>query len=193
MTFTILHHALGIIGAAILSLLLFAALAACAWPSLRRQGAMFIIIAIGFLHAAATKPSPLTRSVYFPYIDPERQYLFDAGSVVSNTHVHVAFATSVVLPPSAPVFLDYAPDGSDSWTTFTNATLAAFPRPLDFDFPGAISNSWMCYTTWTPGPAVHTNGVAQIVWQLPSIDRSTNICAMLNTAIYTNSAKVVAQ
>ena len=161
------------------------------WRQLRRQGIMFILIAAGFLHSAANKPDSPTRPVHFPYTDIEQRYLFDNGSVVSNDHVRVNFTPSVVLPASALIYLDYVPDGesSESAITYTNATLATFPRPLEFDFPNAISNAWYCYTTWTPGPSVQTNGIAQIMWQLPT-SGDTNICAMLNTAIYTNNTKV---
>ena len=158
----------------------------------RTQGVMFFVVTAGFLYLGATKPD--LRPVMFPVVDPEAEFLTDTGSVVSNDHVHVEFEASLLLPQSAPIFLEYS-DGTNLtvWTTYVSATLATFPRPLDFDFPGAVSNVWMCYTTWTPGPAVHTNGVAQIGWQLPSINEATNVCAMLNTAIYTNSTKVVTQ
>ena len=133
-----------------------------------------------------------TRPVSFPYVDVEQRYLFDYGSIVSNDHVHVNFTSSVVLPSSAMIYLDYFPDGDSNLPaiTYTNATLATFPRPLDFDFPNAVSNAWFCYTTWTPGPSAQTNGIAQIMWQRPSIDEANNIAAMLNTAIYTNNTKV---
>lgn len=136
-----------------------------------------------------------TRPVKFPYLDVEQRYLFDNGSIVSNDHVHVNFTPSVVLPSSAMIYLDYFPDVPDGdqigpAVTYTNATLATFPRPLDFDFPNAVSNTWFCYTTWTPGPSVQTNGIVRIRWQRPT-SGATNICAMLNTAIYTNDTKVV--
>ena len=159
----------------------------------RAVGPVFWLIALGFLHAAADKPGGITRPVLFPSTDLETRYLSDVDSVVSNDFVHVNFVASVVLPSDAPIYLDYSQGtNTEVWASYTNATLATFPRPLDFEFPGAITNAWMCYTTWTPGPTVHTNGVAQINWQLPT-SGETNICAILNTAIYTNSTKVVTQ
>ena len=182
---------LGVAAAIGLAALLLVMSAVLVWRGLRRVGLVFALIAAGFLHSAGTKPDVTTRPVYFPYTDAEQRYLYDAGSVVSNDSVHVNFTASVVLPSSAPIYLDYS-DGTNtaSWTTYTNATLATFPRPLDFEFSNAISNVWMCYTTWTPGPSVHTNGVAQIMWQLPT-SGATDVCAMLNTAIYTNQTKVI--
>ena len=187
-------HIVGLAAAAVYAAILLGFAFAYCWRTLRREGIMFMAIAAAFLYAAATKPDNPTRPVSFPYVDVEQRYLFDYGSIVSNDHVHVNFTSSVVLPSTAEIFLDYS-DGTNtaSWTTYTNATLATFPRPLDFEFPNAISNIWMCYTTWTPGPTVHTNGVAQIYWQLPAFNPATNICAMTNTSIYTNSTKVVTQ
>lgn len=104
--------------------------------------------------------------VNFPRTDPEQAYLIDAGSYVSNNLVHVAFTTFLV-PQDAWILLDYWPEGStnesDMVTAYT-AKLSEFPRPLNFEFAGAISNRWYCYTTWTPGPAVQTNGVWQTIW-----------------------------
>ena len=188
-----LSFIVGLCGAAFLALWLVGLAAIYGWRALSREGIMFMLIAAGFLYAAATKPDDPTCPVQFPFTDPEQRYLYDAGSVVSNNTVHLNFTPSVVLPSSAMIYLDYIPDGSGSGAavTYTNATLATFPRPLDFTFPNAVSNTWFCYTTWTPGPSVQTNGIAQIMWQLPSIDPATNICAMLNTAIYTNQTKVI--
>ena len=190
-----MNYAVGYFGAAAMAAMLLVIGAVYFYKSFRRVGVAMLLIALGFLHAAATKPSgQTTRPVQFPYLDVEQRYLFNDGSIVSNDHVHVNFTPSIVLPSTAEIFLEYS-DGTNtaSWTTYTNATLATFPRPLDFDFPNAVSNSWMCYTTWTPGPTVHTNGVAQINWQLPSISGETNICAIINTSIYTNNTKVVIQ
>ena len=185
-----MNYAVGYFGAVVMLAILFAIGAVWCLRCFRKIGVVMVLIALGQLHAMATKPG--SKGIGFPVVDPEMRYLYDAGSVVSNNFVHLDFQPSVILPPSAEIYLDYS-DGTNtaSWTTYTNATLATFPRPLDFEFPNAISNTWICFTTWTPGPSVHTNGIAQINWQLPSINSATNICAMLNTAIYTNDTKVV--
>lgn len=185
-------HIVGVFAASLLTALLLWLLVAYAMRQLRRQGVMFVLIAAGFLYAAATKPS--YHAISFPRTDPDQQYLYDSGSYVSNDVVRLSFEPSVVLPQSAMIYLDYIPnsDTNSPAITYTNATLATFPRPLDFTFPNAFSNAWFCYTTWTPGPSVHTNGIAQINWQLPT-SGATNICAMLNTAVYTNDTVVVTQ
>lgn len=161
-----------------------------------------ILLSMHAYPTSAEKQDPTAR-VVFPRTDADQEYLFDRGSVVSNSFVHLDFYPSVVLPSSAMIYLVYVPIDDVlanlyddrpilAETVYTNATLATFPRPLDFGFPNAISNVWYCFTDWTPGPSVHTNGVAQIFWQLPT-SGDTNVCAMLNTAIYTNDTKVITQ
>ena len=107
-----------------------------------------------------------TSRVNFPRTDMEAAYLIDNGSWVSNDFVHVSFNTFLI-PQSAPIVLAYWPDGStneDEFVEFLTSPLSDWPRPLDFEFENAISNRWYCYTTWTPGPAAHTNGVFQQTW-----------------------------
>ena len=129
------------------------------------EGALAGVAIVGLVMYGGTK-GVYTRPVSFPRTDIEVAYLVDAGSYVSNNLVHVAF-DSYLIPSSAPIVLAYCPDGStneEDIVTAYAATLADFPNPLDFAFENAISNQWYCYTTWTPGPAVHTNGVWQTIW-----------------------------
>lgn len=113
-----------------------------------------------------------TRNVNFPRTDIEVSYLVDAGSYVTNDLVHVAFY-SYMIPSSEQIILSYWPDGStneEDMVTALAAPLADFPNPLDLPFENAISNRWYCYTTWTPGPAVRTNGVWQTIWMMDRRD-----------------------
>lgn len=108
----------------------------------------------------------ITSRVDFPRTDPEVAYLVDAGSYVSNDVVRVAFNT-YLLPSSAMIYVDAWPKSSTDPADVINvfsAPLFAFPRPLDIEYPGAISNRWICYTDWTPGSVVHTNGVFEASW-----------------------------
>jgi len=184
-------HVVGVCAAMFLASLLVGMIVAYGWRRMSHQGVVFVVFAFAALYLAANKPT--TTSVEFPYTDLEQRYLFDAGSIVSNNSVHLAFTASILLPSTAPVFLDYRPLSSTNdldYATYMSATLAVFPRPLDFEFENAISNRWICYTTWTPGPTVRTNVIAMANWQLPT-SGETNICAMLNTAVYTNQTKVI--
>ena len=129
----------------------------------RRQRAFLIMtgLALEAIIVGGTKPSK--RPVNFPRTDIERPYLIDAGSFVSNDVVHVDF-TTFLIPDTAPVILAYWPNESTNeaeMVEYINQPLSAWQRPLDFEIENAISNRWYCYTTWTPGPVVHTNGVWQ--------------------------------
>ena len=131
-----------------------------------------MLLAAAIVGAVMYGGSKGTRPVSFPRTDIEVAYLVDAGSYATNGLVHVAF-NSYLLPPDATIVLSYWPDGStneDEIVTALAAPLADFPNPLDFAFENAISNRWYCYTTWTPGPAVHTNGVWQTIWMMDRRD-----------------------
>ena len=139
------------------------------WRSKRHRA----ILTAAALIAAVVGGSKNIRNVNFPRTDMEAEYLIDNGSYVSNNWVHVDFATFLI-PATAPITLAYWPNEStneeDIVELFTDQ-LSAWPRPLDFEFENAISNRWYCYTTWTPGPAAHTNGVWQ---QTGMTDRRNN-------------------
>lgn len=132
--------------------------------------------------------------VSYPATDAESRYLIDNGSYVTNNAVHVDFSRSAVVPDSAPFLGWYRPLGMTNdtdWVQFLDTTFAAFPVPSDIPFENAISNNFIFATTWTPGPTVHTNGVAIIVWQRqydPAL--ATNIFAMIRTGVYTNGVRV---
>lgn len=134
-----------------------------------------------------------TRPVSFPRTDMNVAYLVDAGSYATNDLVHVAF-TSYLIPQTALIFLAYWPDGStneEDMVTAYSATRAEFPNPLDFAFENAISNRWYCYTTWTPGPAIQTNGVWESTWMT---DRLENRCLIpIRTAIEVDGEKIAPQ
>ena len=128
----------------------------------RRKSVALSLLAVAAIIVGGTKPS----HVNFPRTDPEVAYLIDNGSYVSNNVVHVDFNTFLI-PGDAPITLAYWPNESTNEADFVELftyNLSAWPRPLDFEFENAISNRWYCYTTWTPGPAAHTNGVFQQVW-----------------------------
>ena len=101
--------------------------------------------------------------ILFVHADPKLPYLFDSGSYVSNNFIYLSF-TSRIIPEDAPLFLDYIPKtepfDSENYTTYLAGYLNTFPNPLIVEFENACSNRWVFYTTWTPGPTVHTNGIA---------------------------------
>ena len=140
-----------------------------------RSKVQWILAAVAIVGAVMTGGSKGTRNVSFPRTDMEMAYVVDAGSYVTNDLVHVAF-NSYMIPSYGTIILSYWPDGSTNekdMVTAYAATLADFPNPLDLAFENAISNRWYCYTTWTPGPVVHTNGVWQSIWMM---DRRHNRC-----------------
>lgn len=130
--------------------------------------------------------------VSYPFTDPETRYLVDAGSYVTNDCVHVSFTRSPLVPAEADLVGYARPAGSTNdaaWVQMLDTTFAAFPVPSDIPYPGAQTNDFAFFTTWTPGPVVHTNGVAVILWQRP-YDGATNRMATIRTGIYLDGRRV---
>ena len=67
--------------------------------------------------------------------------------------------------------------------------LSAWPRPLYFEFENASSNRWFCYTTWTPGPVIHTNGVWQQDWMMGVSNR--NVIIPVRTSVLLDGERVM--
>ena len=130
--------------------------------------------------------------VTYPYTDVEMRYLFDAGSYVTNDYVHVAFARSPVVPDSADLLGYYRPAGStndEEWVEFLSTTFGEFHSPSNIPFAGALTNDFQFFTTYTPGPVVHTNGVAIVNWQ-QNFERDGRYLATVRTGVYTNAVRV---
>lgn len=125
--------------------------------------AAFAALAHTAYPTSAEKNPDRKDTITFLRTDPEIVYLVDTGSWVSNNVVHLEFSTRL-LPSSAQLFLDYIPKtespDSNNYTTYLSGTVESVPNVVEFVFEGAISNRWVFYTTYTPGPVVHTNGVA---------------------------------
>lgn len=132
---------------------------------LGKGGALFFL-AVACFSVFASFPTASEKKfekIHFYHASPDTVYLIDNGSYVSNNTVHVDFVTRL-LPDSAFIYLDYVPKGEENnpnaYSTYIARHSAQFPRIMDIEFENAISNRWMMYTTYTPGPVVHTNGVA---------------------------------
>lgn len=106
--------------------------------------------------------------ISFPRTDADIAYLTDRGSYVTNDFVHIDFAR-IIAPDSAHVFVDYRQidqTNDTDWATLIDSTFAEFTVPTNVPFANATNYDWMAYTTWTPGPAVLTNGVWHATWGL---------------------------
>lgn len=128
--------------------------------------AMMLVFSWSALKSTAThkeKNPEGVEPILIVHTDPKLPYLFDSGSYVSNNIVHLAFSSRII-PDDAMLFLDYIPKteplDSVDYSTYLAAPLAQFPNPLTAEVENASSNRWVFYTTWTPGPTVHTNGIA---------------------------------
>ena len=155
--------------------------------ALKRPGFFFWLFVAGFVMHGMTKHG----SVSYPFTDVEQRYLFDNGSYIEKDRIHVDFLRASFVPETAPLYGYFRPVGSTNdaeWVNFVDTTFAQFPVPCDIDFKGAETNNFIFFTTWTPGPAAHTNGVAVVYWRKKP--GAISIAAPLRTGIYTNDVRV---
>lgn len=168
-----------------LGILAIAATAMVLWQSRRTWSAGLVALAVSCTILAQKQPSATDR-VEFPLTDPEARYLIDAGSYVTNTLVHLAF-TTLIVPPTATIHLDYRPkaDTNATYSTAFALPLSSLTLPLDYPCPNATNYHWCCYTDWTPGPSAVTNDTYIINWMLPQPDPSPSTLIPLRTQIET--------
>lgn len=154
------------------------------------QAAFLAPFVLSMIYVGSTKN--IVGRVTYPYTDVETRYLIDAGSYVTNDYVHVAFSKSPVVPDSAELFGYARPVGSTNdldWACMLETTFADFHSPSNVPYANAISNDFQFFTTFTPGPVVHTNGVAVVTWQ-KGYTGDDRFLATVRTGIYTNGFRV---
>lgn len=156
--------------------------------------AIFFVSTLLFARYAVTKV--FYGNITFPRVDAETWYLRDNGSYITNDYVHVSYTKNPVVPDDAPVFVSALEssytnnsDWADHSITVTNGTIATLGTEFDLPFPLATNYNWQVYTTWTPGPTTHTNGVAYVVWKIGT-DKSINDIVPYRTGVYTNNVRV---
>lgn len=161
------------------------------WVKRRNLQAAFLApFVLCMIYVGATKG--IVGHVTYPYTDVETRYLIDTGSFVTNDYVHVAFSKSPVIPDSAEFFGYARPVGSTNdldWVCMLETTFADFHSPSNVPYANAISNDFQFFTTFTPGPVVHTNGVAVVTWQ-KGFTGDDRFLATVRTGIYTNGCRV---
>ena len=160
----------------------------------RFVASIFLIVFIGMASVAfptSAQKQQRKDPIGFLRTDAEIVYLIDNGSYVSNNVVHLEFSTRL-LPPSAPLFLDYIsktePADSTAYTNYLSGSVATVPNVVEFEFENAISNRWIFYTTYTPGPNVHTNGVA--VAEFIKAAKYDNVAVPKRSTIWENGERI---
>lgn len=166
-----------------------------AWDKLGKERARKAFVFLATMATLTGGAKFISGKVTFPRTDPEMWYILDNGSYVTNDCVQLKFTRNLVVPASARFWL-YALDRSytneadwaeHSFAVYSNqfanisATAAA---DFSVQYPNATNFNWIGFTDWTPGPVVHTNGVALVNWR--SIHDTTNAVAPYRTPIYFN-------
>lgn len=166
------------------------------WDFLKcwRWSKVLLLVAVcGIAHYGATKNAGIMSRVIFHYTDAETRYIVDNGSFVTNGYIHIDF-TRYVAPGSAELRIDYYPldtpndEIDDVAENLVTTTFDDFPVPADVAFENATNYHFVVYTTWTPGPSVHTNGVLQLNGRQDMGGKGFFVPS--RTGIYENAAKL---
>ena len=106
-------------------------------------------------------------TIFFPRTESDLIYIYNTGSYVTNDFIHVELVRHLAVPASAPLYIDYCEVADTNMTnvaTLVATTFAQFSSPTNIPFANATNFNFFCYTPWTPGPTVHTNGVLHANW-----------------------------
>ena len=135
-----------------------------------------IVACIAIVCATMYGGSKSTNRVSFPQTDPNFVWLSDAGSYVSNSLVHIVYTRHVALPDTADIRVArlVGDEPNTEWVDEFVSTVGESPSPFDVPFAHATNFSWACYTTYTPGPSVVTNGVLHVNWRADEREGNLN-------------------
>ena len=135
-----------------------------------------IVAGIAGVGATMYGGSKATNRGAFPMTDPNFVWLSDAGSYVTNSAVHIAYTRHVALPDTADIRVArlVGDDPNTEWVDEFVSTVGESQSPFDVPFANATNFSWACYTTYTPGPSVVTNGVLHVNWRADERDGNLN-------------------
>lgn len=132
----------------------------------RRAFVIAPFVAIALIYGGS-KPS-----ISFPYTDPKTKYFTDAGSEVRDDSIWLAF-TALRIPLSADFHGYYRElveegENTNEWVEFLTGTVGAFIDPREIPFPEAKRYEFSFFSTYVEGPTVHTNGVLNVKWGVPT-------------------------
>lgn len=134
------------------------------WNNLKGKWVFIFFATVATMYGGSKKPMP---SVYYPSTEHSIGYLRDSGSYVTNDYVYISFQR-IVVPETATLLIDRCRLGStniiEDAENFITTTFDQFVVPAIIPCTGATNWNWYVYTTWTPGPAVQTNGVWEVIW-----------------------------
>lgn len=144
-----------------------AAMLIAGWRVLKRSEhrKIFLLASAGFSLYAGAKH--IIGRVEYARTDADIAYLTDRGSYVTNDFIHIDFVRHPIVPASAGFIIEVfelADTNYEHGVTLVETTFADFPVPCDVAMDNATNYNAVCYTPWTPGPAVQTNGVWHTYW-----------------------------
>lgn len=169
-------------GLFLIAALAFATGLKSAFLRLRRAGVGRFIVLAPLVAVAVLYGGSKQREgrVSFPYTDPTNRYFTDDGSRVDDDGVWLAFR-AVGVPNSADfhgVFRSIESTDDADWEEFLTGTVGQYLTPRLIPFENAKAFDFQFFSTYTAGPTVHTNGVLNVKWGVPTRASSGTVEAL---------------
>lgn len=157
------------------------------WKNLHNKGTLCILSIVCALIGGSKGFIP---KIFFPTTESGINYLTDKGSYITNDYVIINFDRRII-PDSAKLYIDklFMGELTNKYENVLTTTFGKFELPHTVYIENATNYHIFVYTDWTPGPAVQTNGVWEIVYMYDKKNGERII--PLNTLIYNNGFRIL--
>jgi hypothetical protein len=157
------------------------------WENLPNKD-ILCILAIACTLIGGTKG--FLPKILYPTTEAGISYLIDKGSYITNDYAIINFDRRIV-PNSAKLYIDklFMGESTNKYENVLTTTFGEFSLPHAVYIENITNYHIFVYTDWTPGPAVQTNGVWEIVYMYDKNNGERII--PLNTMIYNNGFRIL--
>ncbi len=131
--------------------------------------------------------------IRFPRSNPYYELIRDAGSEATADGLVIRYVRHRLLPDAADFQVWTRPLGSTNDSDYVErvvSTVGACPSPFYLELPGAPDMETVVFTTWAPGPFVHTNGTLVVKWRGTNTADGAVLAVPLGTSVTEGGARL---
>ena len=131
--------------------------------------------------------------ILFPQCSPYYELIRDAGSEATADGLVIRYVRHRILPDDADFQVWTRPLGSTNDSDYVErvaSTVGACPSPFRLPLPGADNMEAVVFTTWSPGPSIHTNGTLVVMWRGTNTADGAVLAVPLGTSVTEGGARL---
>lgn len=131
--------------------------------------------------------------IRFPRSNPYYELIRDVGSEATADGLVIRYSRHRILPDTADFQVWTRPLGSTNDSDYVErvaSTVGACPSPFHLELPGATNMEAVVFTTWSPGPSVHTNGTLVVWWRGTNTADGAVLAVPLGTSVTEGGARL---